>query len=247
MQLHGIMFAMLDIPPELTEEYNRWYDLDHLPEHVSKADVAMARRYVAPRDLQGLGTLAGELVPSHAPYLTVYFHGIPDFDGDDATAGWLTKDRGIIKQGRFFRDGRPVFTGRWRADGAWARAGCHVSEEAIPYVAHRGVVAAIGRAAEPGGREAALRWWDDVHVPDLLAVDGVLAVLRFAPTRGIADDLVLHLVLLEDDPEAVMSRLDAARRYASAIGRFPPHGGVYEPLAFLPYRSIVPLEYDFEF
>ena len=60
MQLHGIMLAMLDIPPELTEEYNRWYDLDHLPEHVSKADVAMARRYVAPRDLQGLGTLTGD-------------------------------------------------------------------------------------------------------------------------------------------------------------------------------------------
>ena len=60
MQLHGIMLALLDIPPELTEEYNRWYDLDHLPEHVSKADVAMARRYVAPRDLHGLGAFDGE-------------------------------------------------------------------------------------------------------------------------------------------------------------------------------------------
>jgi hypothetical protein len=43
-----------------------------------------------------------------------------------------------------------------------------------------------------------------------------------------------------------MPRVDAALRYAGAVGRFPPHGGVYESLAFLPYRTIQPLEYDFE-
>jgi hypothetical protein len=36
-------------------------------------------------------------------------------------------------------------------------------------------------------------------------------------------------------------------RYAGAVGRFPPHGGAYEPLAFVPYRLIRPLEYDFDF
>jgi hypothetical protein len=247
MQLHGIMLAMLDVPPELTEEYNRWYDLDHLAEHVSKPDVVSARRYVAPRDLNGLGTLAGDLVAKHSPYLTVYSHGIPDFDGDEAGAGWLDKDRGIIKQGRYFREGRPLLTTRWRLEAARARAGCHVSEDAIPYLAHRGVVVAIGRPPTPEQRADALRWWDDVHLPDLLAVDGVLAALRFAPVRGTDDDLILHLLLLEADPEVAMAGIDAAIRYDSAIGRFPPHGGVYEPLVFLPYRSIVPLEYDFEF
>jgi hypothetical protein len=246
MQLHGIMLALLDIPPELTEEYNRWYDLDHLAEHVSKADIAMARRYVAPRDLQGLGTLSGDVVSMHAPYLTIYFAAIPDFDGEAALAGWTTKDRGIVKAGRYFREGRGVLAGRWRTVGAWARAGCNVSEEAIPYLAHRGVVVAIGRPPAPDRRAEALGWWDDVHIPDLLAVDGVLAVLRFEPS-GPPSDLVLHVLLLEADPKVAMPRIDGAMRYASAIGRFPPHGGGYEPLAFLPYRSIVPLEYDFEF
>src|SRR5262249_25667668 len=132
-------------------------------------------------------------------------------------------------------------------EGAWARAGCHVSDEAIPYLAHRGVVVAIGRPPTPEQRADALRWWDDVHLPDLLAVDGVLAALRFAPVRGTDDDLVLHLLLLEAAPEVAMARIDSVLRYDSAIGRFPPHGGVYEPLVFLPYRSIVPLEYDFDF
>ena len=31
-----------------------------------------------------------------------------------------------------------------------------------------------------------------------------------------------------------------------AVGRFPAHGGVYEPLAFLPYDRIVPFEYDLD-
>ena len=111
-----------------------------------------------------------------------------------------------------------------------------------------GVVVAIGRAPEPGGRDAALRWWDDVHVPDLLAVDGVLAVLRFAPARGIDDDLVLHLVLLEADPEVVMA---AHRRCAAVRTR---RSGASRPTAACTSRSrscptgaSCPLEYDFEF
>jgi hypothetical protein len=245
MKLQGIMLSMIDIPPEVTEEYNRWYDLDHMPEHVSKRDVASGRRYVATRDLKELGTLEGDVVASHAPYLTIYYQPVPDFDSDETWAGWTAKDRGIIKQGRFFRIGRPLFTGSWRAESARARAGCNVSEDAIPYLAHRGVVVAVGRAA--GERDAALRWWDDVHCPDLLAVDGVLAIMRFAPAARVADDLVLHVVLLDADPLVAMAGIDHAMRYASAIGRFPPHGGAYEPLAFLPYRNIVPYEYDFEF
>jgi hypothetical protein len=44
-----------------------------------------------------------------------------------------------------------------------------------------------------------------------------------------------------------MPRIEAALHYQGAIGRWPAHGGVYEPVAFLPYERIVPLEYDFDF
>ena len=39
MKVNGMHLAFLDIPKELTEEYNRWNDLDHMPEHVAKDDV----------------------------------------------------------------------------------------------------------------------------------------------------------------------------------------------------------------
>ena len=115
MEVKGILLAMLEIEPEYTEEYNRWYDLDHLAEHISKADVLTAKRYVAPRDLQDLGGGGGELTGGHPPYLTMYYLGIDDFAGEDAAALWTTKDRGIIKAGRFWRTGGATFVRRWRA------------------------------------------------------------------------------------------------------------------------------------
>jgi hypothetical protein len=70
--------------------------------------------------------------------------------------------------------------------------------------------------------------------------------MRFEPTETADQDLLLHVVLLEDDPAVVMGRIEHALRYWNGVGRFPAHGGVYESIAFLPYRTIVPLEYDFE-
>ena len=246
MEVKGILLALLDISRELTEEYNRWYDLDHLPEHVSKADVLTARRYVAPRDLQGLGGGGSDMTGGHPPYLTMYYLGVPDFAGAEATALWTTKDRGIVKAGRFWRDGHVPFARKWRLGETFSRASVLVSDEAVPYLAHRGVVVALGRAPSADRRDDALRWWRDAHLVDLFGVEGVLGAMRFDPVEAGEEDLLLHVLLLEDDPVVAMGRIEGALRYAGALGRYPAHGGAYESIAFLPYRAIVPLEYDFE-
>lgn len=246
MQVTGILLALLDIPREFAEEYNRWYDLDHLPEHVSKPDVLQATRYVAPRDLQELGGGGSDLTGGHPPYLTMYYLGVPDFTSEEATGYWTTKDRGIIKAGRFWRSGNVRFTRRWALGETFTSASVLVSDEAVPYVGHRGVVVALGRAPSAGQRDDALRWWRDTHLVDLLAVEGVLAAMRFDPVEGGEDDLLLHVFLLRDDPAVVMPRVEGALRYGGELGRYPAHGGVYESLAFLPYRRVVPLEYDFD-
>jgi hypothetical protein len=246
MDVQGILLALLDIPRDVTEEYNRWYDLDHLPEHVSKPDVLQAKRYVAPRDLQDLGGGGGKLTGGHPPYLTMYYLGVPDFAGEEATTGWVTKDRGIIKAGRFWRSGHVPFVRRWRLGETFTRASVLVSDEAVPYVGHRGLVVALGRASSADERDAALGWWRATHLVDLLAVEGVLVAMRFDPVEVEEQDLVLHILLLEEDPAVVMPRIHRSLRYGSELGRYPAHGGVYESIAFLPYRTIVPLEYDFE-
>lgn len=246
MEVAGILLAMLDIPREETEEYNRWYDLDHVPEHVSKPDVLMNKRYVAPRDLQDLGGGGSDLTGGHPPYLSMYYLGGPDFAGAEAVEGWITKDRGIIKAGRFWRSGRVPFVRRWRLGETFTRASVLVSDEAVPYIAHRGVVVALGRAPSADQRDDAVRWWRETHLVDLLGVEGVLAAMRFESVEAHEEDLLLHILLLEDDPAVVMQRFERTLRYIGPLGRYPAHGGVYESAAFLPYRLVVPLEYDFK-
>ena len=243
-----MLLALLDIGPEYTEEYNRWYDLDHLPEHVSKADVLSGRRYVAPRDLQSLGGGGHELTGGHPPYLTLYYLGVEDFAGPDAQALWTTKDREIVKSGRYWREGSGTFVRRWKLGEAFTRPPVLVGNEAVPNLAHRGLVLAIGRAPSGDGRDQAVRWWRETHLVDLLAVEGVLAAMRLDPLPEMEEqDLLIHLLLCEHDPAVVMPRIEKVLRYDVAVGRYPAHGGAYESLAFLPYRTIVPLEYDFEF
>ena len=105
---------------------------------------------------------------------------------------------------------------------------------------------ALGRAPSAEQRDDAVRWWRETHLVDLLAVEGVLAAMRFDSIQDDEQDLLLHVLLLEDDPAVVMERIERRCATARPLGRYPAHGGAYESLAVLPYRLIAPLEYDFE-
>lgn len=240
--------ALLDMPAWCTKEYNRWYDLDHLPEHVSKADVLMGRRYVAPRDLLAVpGAVPSEWLGGYPPYLTTYWFGGPlEFTSDEALAGWRTKDRFIVKAGRFWQVGRVPHTSRWRVAETTTRPSVLVDKAAVPYLAHRGVIVAVGRAASPERLPEAVAWWDTVHLVDLFSQAGILAAIRFQPVDISHEGVMLHLLFCEDAPGVVMANIEAAMPYLRALGRFPAHGGVYQPMAFLPYQWIVPLQYDFD-
>lgn len=240
--------AMLDIPAWCTEEYNRWYDLDHMPEHVSKADVLMGKRYVATRDLRDLpGVQPSEWIGGYPPYMTNYWFGGPlDFMSEEASSLWRVKDRGIVKAARYWQVGRGVHNSRWRVVDAFTRASTAVDKAAVPYLGHRGMIVAAGRAASVDRVEEALDWWDSVHLVDLLSVPGLLAVVRLRPAGADNAGMVAHMLMCEADPAEVMTEIDRAMRYWRALGRFPAHKGAYQSVAFLPYRRIVPLEYDFD-
>lgn len=247
METTGMMLALLDIPSWCTEEYNRWYDLDHMPEHVSKPDVLAGRRYVRPKHfLDAPGALTSEWIGGFPPYLTTYWFGGPlDFLGEEAASGWRTMDRRIVKAGRYWQVGRGAHNSRWRVADSRSRPSVLVAPPAVPYLAHRGVIVAAGRAG-PDGPGPAVQWWQSVHLTDLFTVPGVLAAVRMEPAEAQQDGMLLHLLLCEEAPEQVLSRIEQAKRYWTSVGRFPAHGGVYEPVAFLPYQLILPLEYDFD-
>ncbi|TDE11814.1 DUF4286 family protein [Jiangella asiatica] len=46
-EARGLLLVMIDIEPEHEEEFNRWYDEEHLPERLHCAGFLNARRFVA--------------------------------------------------------------------------------------------------------------------------------------------------------------------------------------------------------
>jgi hypothetical protein len=208
----------------------------------------MGRRYVAPRTLRGVaGVIESEQVGGYPPYLTTYWFGGPlDMTSDAAREGWLSLDRRIVKGGRFWRPGRSCHNSRWQVAAAHTRPDCLVDQEAVPYLAHRGVIVALGQAASPERLQEAVDWWERVRLTDLFSVGGLLAAIRMKPAGEEPSNLMLHILLCEHPPAMVMHDLEQKKRYWRAVGRFPAHGGVYEDLAFLPYQRIIPLEYDFD-
>jgi hypothetical protein len=245
MRVEGALLTLLNVPPETTMEYNRWYDFDHLPGHVSKPDVAGANRYVATRAMKSTpGAVASELTGGFPSYATVYLlGGSIDFLSEEAIAGWSDLDRRTVKAGRYWRTGKGTFNRRMRLTAAVARPSVLVDDAAIPHLPHTGVVVCIGRSASAERRPEAADWWSRIHLPDLLAVPGILAGMTFEPDDG---DLLVHLLYCGLDPQEVMANVQAELRYLVGIGRYPAHGGVYETVARLPFQRIVPLRYDFD-
>jgi hypothetical protein len=190
---------------------------------------------------------AGDTTAGHPPYATIYSFGGPlDFNSPEARNLWTTKDRGIIKDGRYWQPGKVTYMSDWRLADARTRPSIKIGKAAVPYLPHRGIIVAIGKAPSVERREEAKAWWRNIQEVDLLDLPGVLAVLEYDPAETGQQDHVLHILLCEDPVTEVMPRLEQARMAQQLTGRFPAHKGVYEQLALLPYQSIVPLNYDFD-
>ena len=68
----GLIFAQLDVPPEVEEEFNDWYDTEHFPERLGipgfrtgrRAERRAAPRYIALYDLDSLECLDADAYKS---------------------------------------------------------------------------------------------------------------------------------------------------------------------------------------
>ena len=194
MEIKGAVLAFVDVAPELTGDYNRWYDLDHLPTHISRPEVIAGRRYVADKALKALRRNVGmeSLQDGKGAYFTTYLTSTTDFDSYRVSGREL--DRGLNRAGRMWRQGYVPYAGNYRVTGTYAAEGILVAPEAVPHLGHRGVVVIIGDAKDVGAAKA---WWEGTGLPAALAVDGVHGAVAFA---GYAEE------------EAGPARLHAAGR-----------------------------------
>jgi hypothetical protein len=75
----------------------------------------------------------------------------------------------------------------------------------------RGIMYVETRPASPEQAEAYHRWYNDVHIPELLGVDGFVSARRFEPL-GHDGPFVAIYEIEADDIEAVRDRQSEATR-----------------------------------
>jgi hypothetical protein len=227
MDVSGIIFASVDCDADAIEDWNRWYDLEHLPPNIALPGIMSGRRYVAPPALHDAREPADRLegfAGGRGVHVTVY-----TLNGDPAQvlADMTTYRDKLEDADRMFAPEKKVVRAGDAMTLSWGVADPVLKADPIdvPHVQHTAVRAVMRR----GGDDAAR----DVVAAAAVGVDGVHAVLGH---RSITDaSLDLDLYLLEGDPVAVTQ---AARAAA-------PYGEGTEVLLDAPFQVIVPFDYRF--
>ncbi len=244
MKTMGLVAAFIDVPQEHTEDYNRWYDFDHLPEYVALPEFLSARRYVATPDMKKLRPESSleDLKDGRGTYFTNYLLGTDDLAKVRESFG--ERSAFLRDEHRIFRHGRVVDVGFYKLEHISARGDIPVRDEAIPYLGHRGVMAVLTRVEDASRREEVDRWFREIHAPDLLGVPGFVAAMRFSRFDGV-EGRYMNLYLLDGEPTAAVRALEKHRERWMAQGRSPSPGGASKILFSSAYRYVVPAQYDF--
>ena len=174
--MKGLLLTMTEPPAEMEEEFNAWYDTEHLPERLAIPGFRSARRWVNPQAGPGTGK-----------YLATYELDSPQvFEtpeylahvGDNFTP-WSKR---CLSRCVLFR--------------RWACAQ-FLPGDAAPDPAAQALFLACGDV--PAEHEAEFnKWYDTEHVPLLSAVPGVLRARRFLDARGKPRYIALYELAAAD-------------------------------------------------
>ncbi|MGH8619352.1 MAG: hypothetical protein ACREUW_16815 [Burkholderiales bacterium] len=156
---HGLITVWLHVPPEREEEFNDWYNLEHIPQVVGLPGFVSGRRYAV-----------DDATPKYlAWYDTVdeRVEGGPDFQKivSDPTP-WSQRIR------RFYGEHRERMNFRLMRDVGT------VPGEDTPwlYIVHTDIPDHIVDEYN--------EWYDQEHLPRLVTVPGVVRARRYAATAG---------------------------------------------------------------
>lgn len=72
----------------------------------------------------------------------------------------------------------------------------------------KSILHVMSRPASPEVADEYNRWYEDVHIPEVLALDGFVSARRYAPTKD--GDPYVAVYDIEGDAGAAMKRLTAA-------------------------------------
>ncbi|MBE0614223.1 MAG: hypothetical protein IH604_11195 [Burkholderiales bacterium] len=160
--MKGLLLTMTEPPLAMEEEFNAWYDTEHLPERLSIPGFISARRWVDPKAPAGTGK-----------YLATY-----ELENRDVlkTAAYLAH------VGEHFTPWSKRCLSRCVMFRRWACAQIFPGDAAP---SHDAAALFIACGDVPSEHETEFnRWYDTEHLALLSAVPGVLRARRFLAAEG---------------------------------------------------------------
>ncbi len=226
----GIIFACVDCDADTIEEWNRWYDLEHLPPNIALDGIMTGRRYFA-----GPAHHAARLPESPADgfaggqgvHVTIY-----TLCGDPTSViAEMTTERDRLEEaGRMFAAEKKTVRAGDAMELAWSAAAPALKAEApdIPHIAHSGIRVVLRRRDDENERELA-----EAIVAGAVTTEGVHAVMSHSAVfqRGVS----CELYLVEGDVIEVTERCRERAPYPSES----------DVLLDAPFQLIVPFDYSF--
>ena len=196
MRASGVIVAALDCAPSSIEDWNGWYDLDHMPPNVALPGILSGRRYVALPELAAsrTGAVGSWWADRKSSFLTIYTL----CDDVMATFGAMVTLRDELDaSGRMFAEDLKAVRG---GDGlaltaATGRDGLGNGAHELPFLGHQGLV--VLRRTDAGVHDDA----DHARLAEaVLGSAAGSALLSYA--SAVNPGTGLHVVLLEDDVAA---------------------------------------------
>jgi hypothetical protein len=254
-----IYFSFTEITdPAKHRDHNEWHSLDHRPENMVLEGVALGDRWVRSPDCAAASTV---LLPEYANvhYAIMYWFREPL---EQTLNEWFDLSERSFQWGRSPQIGwtrRPLRSFFTPIRG-YVAPRVRVTAEALPFRPMRGVFVTISRIH--GTKAAAsevFRWYDEVHMPDLLSCHGVAGAWTFASagsgsstwsfadarTRAVEDvSLRLHLLFMDEDPLEFVADYAGHKLHWQDSGRLRDTSHVEEQVFAGPLRNIVPWQWD---
>jgi hypothetical protein len=224
----GIIFAVLDCDADSIEQWNRWYDLEHIPPNVWLQGVMLGRRYVSPPDLHDLRVVDPEsaFAGQRGTFLTIYTLCEPAA----ATVAQMSTLRDKLyaeDRMRFPPEKKVVRDGdAMEMVSATSAPDLKLPAEEVPFLGHTGLLV-VQRRSDSSVAE----WYHGDWARRVVALDGVHGVMTMRSGRQEGQET--DLVLFEGD----------AGQQTKAIRTAAPHHPAARVLVDAPFLLIEPLRY----
>lgn len=167
MSTLGALIAVLDYTGVAVDEFNDWYDTEHIPERLQVPGFLSAQRWLS-ADGNPLSIVLYDLdelrVLESAAYRAI------------AGANFSPWSKRVIGSCKRF----------WRYEANQILPGDRVAQKAAGGLLFDAI------NVEPGAEEEFNRWYDCEHIPGLVAVPGVLAARRYRSEAGEQKYLAMY-------------------------------------------------------